>query len=182
MIGNSLERTLPVPLLPCWGTWEKTEGSLRIAREGPILLLRYMIRSPSLRRMVVQHTGEVSEDSHVGLLLRNGNDGIYLHLQCSASKALRAWWVSSDGKRSLLAVDQLASIPVKVTLLENSNAQSRWSVEIQIDLPSIGFSSASSLWGNAYSCTEKHYLLMSDTGTLAPDVEVPSAFLRFEEH
>lgn len=182
MMGNTLERTLPIPLLPCWGSWEKTEGSLRISKEGSLLHLRYMMKSPSLRRMVVQHNGEVSEDSHVGLLLRNGNDGIYLHLQCSASKALRAWWVSSDGKRSLLTVDQLSSIPVTVTLLENSNVQSRWSVEIKLNLDAIGFTSASSLWGNAYSCTEMHYLLMHDTGTLAPDVEVPSSFLRFEEH
>lgn len=184
IVGNALERSLPVALVPCWGSYDKTEGSVRLAREGNTLSLRYMVRTPLLRRMVQQHNQEVSDDSCVGLLIKAENAEQYLHLQCSASGALRSWWINREGERTLLPVPLLETIPVTVTLLENSNAQSRWSVEIHLDLKELNISAESQLLGNFYSCCElpeqKYFLLAQETGTLEPDMEVPSAFMALE--
>ncbi len=135
--------------------------------------------------MVQQHNQEVSDDSCVGLLLKTIDTGQYLHLQGSASGALRAWWITDEGERTLLPSALLETIPVTVTLLENSNAQSRWSIEMELDLKALKISSDSPpLLGNFYSCCEqtdmKHYLLAQESGTLEPDVEVPSAFMALE--
>ncbi len=185
-IGTILERSLPIAMVPCWGSYEKTKGSLRLAKEGDTLFLRYMLRSPFLRRMVQQHNQDVSDDSCAGLLLKKKGAEQYLHLQCSASGALRAWWITMEGERTLLSSSLLEKIPVTVTLLENSNAQSRWSVEIHLNLKELKFSPSSQLLGNFYSCDEqaesKYYLLVHEIGTLEPDLEVPSAFMALEFH
>ncbi|MGD9927662.1 MAG: carbohydrate-binding family 9-like protein [Sphaerochaeta sp.] len=186
IVGDTLERSLPVALVPCWGSYEKTEGSLRIAKEGTILSLRYMVRTPFLRRMVQQHNQDVSDDSCVGLLIKAEETEQYLHLQCSASGALRSWWINREGERTLLPVSLLETIPVTVTLLENSNAQSRWSVEMHLDLKELNIPADGRLLGNFYSCCElsgqQYYLLAQETGTLEPDMEIPSAFMRLEYH
>jgi len=183
-VGSMLERSLPVALVPCWGSYEKTEGSLRLAKQGDTLSLRYMLRSPLLRRMVQEHNLEVCDDSCVGLLLKSKESEQYLHLQCSASGALRSWWVSNEGERTLLPSSLLETIPVTVTILENSNAQSRWSVEMHLDLKALKIDTDGPLFGNFYSCAEqtdqKYYLLAHETGTLEPNVEVPSAFMALE--
>jgi hypothetical protein len=80
----------------------------------------------------------------------------------------------------------LETIPVTVTLLENSNAQSRWSVEMHLDLKELNIPADGRLLGNFYSCCElsgqQYYLLAQETGTLEPDMEIPSAFMRLEYH
>ncbi|MGH0052886.1 MAG: carbohydrate-binding family 9-like protein [Sphaerochaetaceae bacterium] len=180
IIGNNLDKGIPVALLPCWGTYENTEGALRLAREGDILSLRYMMRSPYLRRMVQEHNQEVSEDSCVGLLLQSKGSEAYVHLQCSASKALRGWSIRG-GERRILPVSLLETFSVAVTIVENSNVQSRWNLELSLDLKSLGLSLDRPILGNFYSCTEKtgqqYYLVANEIGTLAPNWEVPSSFL-----
>ncbi len=174
-----IERALPIPLLPCWGEYEGVEASLRLAWEGKVLRLRYLVEQPQLRRMVDQQGGPVWEDSCVEAFLQREGENTYVNVECSASTKVLVGKGEGRQNRKMFDPSFLQSLPVSVEILENNTQTSRWKLDLELDLIKLGLVkededlSFVSLRGNFYCCGDKLktpiYLCAAEIGTLKPD-------------
>lgn len=187
-----LEHTLPLSLQAQWGEYENVEASLRLRWEARHLKLRFTVQEPQLRRMVTEHNGHVWEDSCVEAFLQREGQNTYVNVECSASTRLLVGKGENRLGRQLFPPSFIDTIPVGVEILENSNKQSRWRLEVDLDLVALGLVEeaeelpAVSLRGNFYCCGDKlkqpHYLSAAPIGTLKPDFHCPAYFvpIRFQ--
>lgn len=185
--GSPLERTLPIQLLPLWGEYEGVEASLRLRWEGEKLYLRYLVREPELRRMVTEHNGRVWEDSCVEAFLQREGRKAYVNVECSASTKILAAKGEGRADRSFFPVSFIETIEHSVRILENTNLQSRWMLDLTLDLVALGLIEEHEdlrqvkLKGNFYCCGDKHriahYLAVGEIGTVHPDFHTPSYFV-----
>lgn len=185
--NRPLEQTLPISLIPLWGEYEGVEAAVRMQWQDQSLKLRYQVREPQMRRMVTLHNGRVWEDSCVEAFLQREGRAEYVNIECSASTSILAGKGEGRANRTLLSVDFLQTIEHSVQIMENSNTQSRWTLEISLPLLALGLVEEGEdlrnvqLRGNFYCCGDKlavpHFLAASEIGTLKPDFHCPSYFV-----
>ncbi|MGE4526290.1 MAG: carbohydrate-binding family 9-like protein, partial [Sphaerochaeta sp.] len=130
--SRPLAQTLPISLIPLWGEYEGVEASVRMAWENQLLHLRYQVREPQLRRMVTEHNGRVWEDSCVEAFLQREGQEVYVNVECSASLSMLAGRGEGRANRTLFPPDFIQTIDHTVEILENSNKQSRWTLEVSL--------------------------------------------------
>jgi hypothetical protein len=184
--SRPLEQTLPVSLIPLWGEYEGVQASVRMMWENKMLRLRYQVREPQLRRMVTEHNGRVWEDSCVEVFLQREGRAEYVNVECSASTSILVGRGEGRANRTLFPLEFINAIEHSVEILENSNKQSRWTLDVRLPLVSLGLVEegedikAVQLKGNFYCCGDKlakpHFLAASEIGTLKPDFHAPSFF------
>ncbi len=183
----ALAQVAPIPLSPLWTAAPKVAANLRLVRDGATLVAKFSVVEPQLRRMVTEHNGPVWEDSCVELFLQRSDSEEYVNIECSASTAMLVGRGTERAGRELFDPAFIESIPTTVTLLENSNAQSRWSAQIHIDLLAFGLLKAGeeitelALKGNFYKCgdalKEPHHLAAAEILTPKPDFHRPEFFI-----
>ncbi len=187
---GDIERALPLPLHACWGGSEDVEASVRLSHEGRFLYLRFSIQEPQLRRMCTEHNQRIHTDSCMEIFLQREGESEYVNFEFSAStKALVGRGKGRDG-RMFYSPEVIDQIPIKLTLLENNNHQSRYRLDVALDLVLFGLmkeeeaTSFIKLKGNIYKCgdelKEPHYLCYAPVGTLKPDFHTPSYFVPFK--
>ncbi len=187
IVGTSdLEHSLPIALTSCWGSYDRTEGSVRLAEAGTTLYLRYMMGSPQLRRMATAHNQDVCDDSSVGAILQRSDSHAMIHIQCSAAGFVKVSSTDEEGNETLMDSSLFEGIFNNLTLFENTNTYSRWSIQLSVDLKLLGLLKEGEtletvkIRGNFYSCGEKldqrYYLLAHEVGTLEPDLVNPAYF------
>ncbi len=187
---GDIERALPLPLHACWGGAEDVEASVRLIHEGRFLHLRFSIQEPQLRRMCTEHNQKVCTDSCMEIFLQREGENEYVNFEFSAStKALVGRGKEREG-RTLYPSFVIDQIPITLTLLENNNTQSRYRLDVAIDLVLFGLmkeeetTSFIKLKGNIYKCgdalNEPHYLCYAPIGTLKADFHTPSYFVPFK--
>ncbi len=184
--NRPLEHTLPISLLPLWGEYDEVEAAVRLMWENQIIRLRYQVREPQLRRMVTQHNGRVWEDSCVEAFLQREGCDSYVNIECSASSAMLIGKGEGRSDRTLFSEQFIQTIEHSVEILENSNKQSHWALEISLPLVALGLVEKGEdlrdvrLKGNFYCCGDKlaapHYLAAFEIGTLKPDFHAPAYF------
>ncbi len=184
--SRPLAQTLPISLIPLWGEYEGVEASVRMAWENQLLHLRYQVREPQLRRMVTEHNGRVWEDSCVEAFLQREGQAAYVNVECSASLSMLVGRGEGRANRMLFPPDFMQTIDHTVEILENSNKQSRWTLQVSLPLDLLGLVKPGEdlrsvqLKGNFYCCGDKHavphFLAVSEIGTLKPDFHAPSYF------
>ncbi|HKL58696.1 MAG TPA: carbohydrate-binding family 9-like protein [Sphaerochaeta sp.] len=187
--GGSLERALPLPLHACWGGAKDVEASVRLSHEGRFLFLRYTIQEPQLRRMCTEHNQKVYTDSCMEIFLQREGDEEYVNFEFSASTKALVGKGKERAGRTLYPSFVLEQIPITLTLLENNNNQSRYRLDVAIDLVLFGLmkegetASFIKLKGNMYKCgdelKEPHHLCYAPIGTLKPDFHTPTYFVPF---
>lgn len=187
---GDIERALPLPLHACWGGAEDVEASVRLSHEGRFLHLRFAIQEPDLRRMCTEHNQKVYTDSCMEIFLQREGDDEYVNFEFSAStKALIGRGKGREG-RTLYPPFVIDQVPIKLTLLENNNTQSRYRLDVTLDLVLFGLmkgeeaTSFIRLKGNIYKCGDglkvPHYLCYAPIGTLKADFHTPAYFVPFK--
>ena len=182
-----MDTALPIPLLPQWGEWEGIEASVRLRREGQRLHVRFMVRERELRRMVTAHNDAVWKDSCVEAFLQREGRDEYVTVECSASGRMLVARGPGRADRTFFSPSYIDTIPLGVTILENSNLQSRWRADLVLDLVGLGLSEEGErmedvrLRGNFYKCGDElavpHYLAAGEIMTSAPDFHRPEYFI-----
>ncbi len=190
VMQGDIERALPLPLHACWGGSEDVEASVRLIHEGRFLYLRYSILEPQMRRMCTEHNQKVHTDSCMEIFLQREGESEYVNFEFSAStKALVGRGEGREG-RVLYPPFVINQIPITLTLLENTNIQSRYRLDVKLDLVLFGLMkegetlSRLKLKGNIYKCGDglkvPHYLCYAPIGTLKADFHTPSYFVPFK--
>jgi len=186
---GDIGRALPLALHACWGGSEDVEAAVRLCHEGRFLHLRYSVQEPQLRRMCTEHNQKVYTDSCMEVFLQREGEDEYVNFEFSASTKALVGRGHERAGRTLYPPFVIDEIPITLTLLENNNNQSRYRLDVAIDLVLFGLmkegESASSLKlkGNIYKCGDglnvPHYLCYAPIGTLKPDFHTPSYFVPF---
>ena len=188
--NQKLDRALPLMLTPCWTEAENVQASVRLSWQENRLFVAFSVCEPQLRRMVQEHNQRVWEDSCVEVFLKREDSDEYINVECSASGSLLIAKGSQRSGRKPFDHSVVESVPVKITILENNNKQSRWKAELELDLIMLTILKEEeslpeiSLFGNCYCCgdllDEPHYLCASEIGTLKPDFHTPEYFVPLE--
>lgn len=184
--AHNLDAALPQALNQNWEEDERVQASVRLSHDDRNLFLRFAVQEPQLRRMCQEYNGAVWEDSCVEAFLQVEGEKEYLNFEFSAStKVLVGKGEGRPGRRKW-DVSEVEQIPVTFTLLENTKDQSRWNLEVTIDLVSFGLLQSGQpiedvkLRGNFYCCgdkhKQKHYLSYAPIETLKPDFHTPMFF------
>ncbi|HAF85422.1 MAG TPA: hypothetical protein DCG32_03460 [Sphaerochaeta sp.] len=187
--GGDIDRALPLPLQACWGGAKDVEASVRLAHEGRFLHLRFSIQEPQLRRMCTEHNQNVCTDSCMEIFLQREGESEYVNFEFSASTKALVGRGKQRGGRLLYPFPVIDQIPITLTLLENNANQSRYRLDVSIDLVLFGLmkeeetTSFIRLRGNIYKCGDNlkdpHYLCYAPIGTLKADFHTPSYFVPF---
>jgi len=186
---GDIERALPLPLHACWGGAEDVEAAVRLSHEGRFLHLRFSIQEPQLRRMCTAHNQKAYTDSCMEIFLQRAGEEEYVNFEFSASTKALVGRGKGRAGRTLYPPFVIDEIPITLTLLENTNIQSRYRLDVAIDLVLFGLMkegeslSSLKLKGNIYKCgdelKEPHHLCYAPIGTLKADFHTPSYFVPF---
>jgi len=186
---GDIERSLPLPLHACWGGPDDVEASVRLRHEGRFLHLRFSIQEPQLRRMCTGHNQKVYTDSCMEIFLQREGESEYVNFEFSASTKALVGRGNERAGRTLYPAFVIEEIPITLTLLENNNIQSRYRLDVSLDLVLFGLMkegetfSSLKLKGNIYKCGDElkvpHYLCYAPIGTLKADFHTPSYFVPF---
>lgn len=155
-----------------WGSRkEDTEVTLTLSRSEGALCFEFRVREKELRRMVWEDQGRVWEDSCMELFI--SPDRIHYHnFEFSASGALRIGYGTSRTDRSPVSDELVKSVTRKVTIAENTNKVSRYTLEGKIPLKEFGLD-VSVLYMNAYKCgdllKEPHFISLFPIDLPSPD-------------
>lgn len=189
-MNQNLDRALPLLLSPCWSEAENVQASVRLSWQDNSLFVAFSVCEPQLRRMVQEHNTRVWEDSCVEVFLKREDSDEYVNVECSASGRLLIAKGVQRADRIHFDSSLVESVPVKITILENNNKQSKWKAELKLDMRMLTLLkdtetlSELSLLGNFYCCgdmlDEPHYLCASEIGTLKPDFHTPQYFVPLE--
>ena len=176
-------------LRSCWTEVEGVEASVRLSYRGANLSLSFMVREPQLRRMVTEHNSRVWEDSCVEVFLKRADREQYVNVECSASSKMLVAKGSKRSDRTFFPLSMIESIPLRITILENNNRQSRWKAELELDLHKLGLLEDGQspidvpIMGNVYCCgdlhDQPHFLCAAQIDTLDPDFHTPQFFVPF---
>lgn len=177
----------PIALTHLWGEYEGVEASLRLRWEEEKLFIRFTVREPQLRRMTRAHNEAVWEDSCVEAFLQREGEEEYVNVECSASTRMLVARGSSRHDRRYYPVEFIDAIPLSVTILEHTNARSRWRADLELDLVALSLMKSGErmedvkLRGNFYKCGDKldepHYLAAGEIMTAAPDFHRSEYFI-----
>ncbi|MDY0288157.1 MAG: carbohydrate-binding family 9-like protein [Sphaerochaeta sp.] len=189
VMQGDIDRALPLPLQACWQEAQDVEASVRLSYEGRFLHLRFAIQEPELRRMCTEHNQKVHTDSCMEIFLQREGDDEYVNFEFSASTKALVGRGKERAARTLYPPFVIEQIPITLTLLENTNTQSRYRLDATLDLVLFGLmkegenSSLLKLKGNIYKCgdglKQPHYLRYAPIGTVKPDFHTPSYFVPF---
>ncbi len=184
---KNMDAILPILLIPLWGEGGGAEASVRLRWEGNTLFVRFMVSEPQLRRMTSEHNQAVWEDSCVEVFLQREGADEYVNVECSASTKMLVARGTSRCNRQHYPVEFIQTIPLTITILENSNARSRWRADLELDLVALGLMKGDEwmedvrLRGNFYKCGDKldepHYLAAAEIMTSAPDFHRSEYFI-----
>ncbi len=190
VMQGDIERALPLALHACWGGAEDVDASVRLSHEGRFLHLRFAIQEPQLRRMCTEHNQKVHTDSCMEIFLQREGESEYVNFEFSASTKALVGRGAGRKDRILYPPFVIDQIPITLTLLENTNVQSRYRLDVSIDLVLFGLMkeeetpSFIKLKGNIYKCGDglkrPHYLCYAPIGTLKADFHTPSYFVPFK--
>lgn len=190
VMQGDIERALPLALHACWGGAEDVDASVRLSHEGRFLHLRFAIQEPQLRRMCTEHNQKVHTDSCMEIFLQREGESEYVNFEFSASTKALVGRGAGRKDRILYPPFVIDQIPITLTLLENTNVQSRYRLDVSINLVLFGLMkeeetpSFIKLKGNIYKCGDglkrPHYLCYAPIGTLKADFHTPSYFVPFK--
>lgn len=155
-----------------WSSNEDDAVALSLSHDGFILNALFYVREKEMRRMVKEDNGPVWTDSCVELFLRKRGDEEYCNFEFSVSGAMLAGKGRDRNGRILFDKSLLEGVKRQVTILENNNHQSRWKLDIQLDLSAFDLASTQ-LEGNAYSCgdglTNPRFIALFPIESVKPD-------------
>lgn len=190
---NKMDAILPITLTHLWGEWEGVEASVRLRWEEGKLFIRFMVKEKQLRRMTREHNEAVWEDSCVEAFLMREGEKEYVNVECSASTRMLVARGESRHGRQYYPVEFIDTIPLTITVMEHTNAGSRWRADLELDLVALGLMESGErmedvkLLGNFYKCGDKldepHFLAAGEIMTAAPDFHrseyfIPLSFTR----
>jgi hypothetical protein len=183
----SVSEGIPLSLVSRWGDREDVLVSLRLNHDSRYLHVRFAVKEPQLRRMCTHHNDAVYTDSCVEAFLQAEGEDSYVNFEFSAAGYMLAGKGTGRKDRTLFPPELLETVPLRVTVSENSNEGSFWHLEASLDLALFGLvpegkSLASlRLRGNFYKCGdglhEPHYLSYGPIGTVEPDFHTPAFFV-----
>ncbi|MDT4762034.1 carbohydrate-binding family 9-like protein [Sphaerochaeta sp. PS] len=186
---GEMERSLPLPLQACWDDAEGVEASVRLSHDGRHLFVRFSIQEPQLRRMCTEHNQKVHTDSCMEIFLQREGSAEYVNFEFSATTKALVGRGEGRANRTLYPTFTIEEIPLSFELLENNNVQSRYRLDVSIDLVLFGLMqegeslSSLRLKGNIYKCGDglkkPHYLCYGPIGTVKPDFHTPEYFVPF---
>lgn len=176
-------------LSPAWVETEDVFADSRLSWKGKTLIIEWNVKEPQLRRMCTHANDEVWTDSCVEIFLKRPDESEYRNFEFSAAGYALVGHGSSRKGRELYPEATVASIPIKVTLLENTTKESVWKLHAEIDLQAFGLLQegeelkGKTLEGNIYNCGDglavPHFLTYAPIDTLRPDFHQPSFFVPF---
>ncbi len=155
-----------------WGSRkEDTDVQLTLFKSDGNLCFEFSVREKELRRMVWDDQGRVWEDSCMELFISPDREH-YFNFEFSASGALRIGYGTSRTDRTPVSDELIKSVRRKVTIAENTNKVSRYTLAGEIPMKKFGLD-VSVLYMNAYKCgdmlKEPHFISLFPIDLPSPD-------------
>lgn len=154
---NILTTPTMIPLTNyLWGSKEESEkGCVYLSHNGSVLKAQFKIEAKELRREVKENNGPVYTDSCCELFLMKKGGEAYYNIEISASGAILIGKGKDKPTRTRLIGDEWWSkVKRNVTVLQNDDNKSVWTVDVELDLKDFDLDSED-LLGNIYLCGDK---------------------------
>lgn len=160
---------------------EDVTASASLHFDGAVLKIHFDVSEKELRRMVREDDGPVWTDSCVEIFI-SADGRNYANFEFSASGYMHAAFGPDRHERRKLGPEFLSGVKRKVTILENNNHRSRWTLDAEIDLERAGLISSvpADLYINIYKCGDglmkPHFLSAFPIELPSPDFHRPEFF------
>jgi len=161
-----------------WGSKpEDVKANAKITLDGSHVTLEYDVIEKELRRMISEDDGNVWTDSCVEFFCGDGEN--YCNFEFSASGCMLAGFGSERKNRKRFSKEELKKVKREVTILENNNHQSHWTLKAELDLDDFGLTKRP-LYFNMYKCGDDlkvpHFLSAFNIDLEKPDFHRPEFF------